>query len=429
VVPGDRLAEIAHRYDVKIAKILEWNNLDERKVYLRAGQKLRVFTTLEPWTRRYRRYTVKDGDTWTKIAKRFDVELDKLEHAWNPGHDELRAGDHLDMWVEVEPTTVDPAAPSKPAATVAAAPTPAPAAAHAPAPAPALAPAPAPAKAGKNKQEQDAFDFDFGTDAESAAAEAEATDEDEDGDIFTMPMHDATFVTTLERGLRPSQPERGLRETQPDTKPARTAHGTPEFKIISVPKTALSVGAPARGRLKNGLQLPENDPLYTIRNPDHSWGSSHMIEELQRGIAAFRRATGFDRRILIEDMSQHGGGRFGPHKSHRSGRDVDIQLPVRAGLREDIVPDDMSLVDWDATWGMVKAFASSGQVRYIFLSRSRQVPLYRAALRAGATDEEITKYLQYPHGAQDALVRHSSGHVKHIHVRFICASYEAQCTD
>ena len=62
-------------------------------------------------------------------------------------------------------------------------------------------------------------------------------------------------------------------------------------------------------------------------------------------------------------------------------------------------------------------------------TRSRQVPLYRAALRAGASEEEISTFLQYPHGAPKAIVRHSSGHVKHIHVRFLCAEYETQCSD
>jgi LysM repeat protein len=409
VVPGERLAEIAKRYDVTVAKMLEWNRLDEKKVFLRAGQHLRVWTTSQPATRRYRRYVVKEGDNWSKVAKRFDVDAEKLRRAWNPTlGEQLRAGDKLDMWVDVEVN----AAPEREPAPVAKAAAPAPAA---------TASAATPKAKAKPAAEPEQFDFDFGTDADTAAAEADGTDEDEDGDIFTVPDRSPSFVTTLERGLRIPQPQ--------PTRGVQPARGSRDFKIIGVPQTAFSVGAPARGRLKNGLQLPSNDALYTIRNPDHSWGSSHMIEELQRGIASFRRASGFDRRILIEDMSQHGGGRFGPHKSHRSGRDVDIQLPVRAGLRQDIVPDDMSLVDWDATWGMIKGFVSTGQIKYIFLSRSRQVPLYRAALRAGASEEEISKYLQYPHGAPKAIVRHSSGHVKHIHVRFLCADYETQCSD
>jgi LysM repeat protein len=405
VIPGERLAEIAKRYDVTVAKMLEWNRLEEKKVFLRAGQRLRVWTASEPATRRYRRYTVKDGDNWAKVAKRFDVDAEKLRRAWNPSlGDQLRAGEKLDMWVDVEVNAAPDPEPVQRAAAPAAAAT-----------------ASAAAPKGKAAPAAEQFDFDFGTDPDTAAAEADGTDEDEDGDVFTVPDRSPSFVATLDRGLRTPQPQvqRG----------GQVVRGSRDFKIIGVPKTAFSIGQPARGRLKNGLQLPSNDALYTIRNPEHSWGSSHMIEELQRGLANFRRASGFDRRILIEDMSQHGGGRFGPHKSHRSGRDVDIQLPVRAGLRQDIVPDDMSLVDWDATWAMIKGFVTTGQIKYIFLSRSRQVPLYRAALRAGASEEEISRYLQYPHGAPKAIVRHSSGHVKHIHVRFLCADYETQCSD
>ena len=202
-----------------------------------------------------------------------------------------------------------------------------------------------------------------------------------------------------------------------------------DLPIVTVPKTAFSVGRPSRGRLRHGLQLPENQALYTIRNPSHAWGASHMIEQLQRGVALFRRATGFDRQILICDMSQQKGGRFHPHHSHTSGRDVDIQLPTRLGVKLGVIPNQVNQVDWDATWALVKAMIATDQVKYIFLSRSRQAVLYRAALRSGAPEQEIATYLQYPHGSPKALVRHSSGHVKHIHVRFKCAPYEAQCSD
>jgi LysM repeat protein len=201
------------------------------------------------------------------------------------------------------------------------------------------------------------------------------------------------------------------------------------FPIISVPPTAISVGMPNRGRLRNGIQLPVNNALYTIRNPDHSWCSSHLIEHLQRAIASFRQTTGFDRQILIQDTSRRGGGLFRPHVSHRQGRDVDIQLPLRAGVAPRAVPLRMGLVDWDATWQLVKSFAATGGVKYIFLSRSRQLELYRAAKRSGAGEEEIKQYLQYPRGSRFALVRHSKGHEKHFHVRFTCAPYETECRD
>jgi murein endopeptidase len=181
--------------------------------------------------------------------------------------------------------------------------------------------------------------------------------------------------------------------------------------------------------LLRGVQLPPNDALYSIRNPDNSWGSSHAIEQLQRAVARFREDSGFDRELLICDLSREHGGRFRPHSSHRSGRDVDIQLPVKLGLPASTIPREASQVDWDAAWALVSALVSTGQVKYIFLSRSRQRPLYQAALRAGERPESLHDFVQFPDQSRTALLRHSQGHVKHLHVRFKCAPSETQCLD
>jgi len=78
--------------------------------------------------------------------------------------------------------------------------------------------------------------------------------------------------------------------------------------------------------LLNGVMIPENPALYTVRNILHSYGSTHAIEALQRSLAAFRLKTKYDGEILLWDMSVKQGGRFGPHHSHRSGRDVPIGI-------------------------------------------------------------------------------------------------------
>jgi murein endopeptidase len=201
------------------------------------------------------------------------------------------------------------------------------------------------------------------------------------------------------------------------------------LRIVRVPDTSHSAGTAIRGRLLHGIQLPQNDALYSIRNPEHTWGSSHAIEQLQLAIASFRRSYGFSREIVIEDMSQQRGGRFPPHHSHRSGRDVDVELPLKDGVPVGTIPRQPSVVNWDATWALVQSFIGTGEVRYIFLSRSRQTELYRAAQRAGASEQELDEYIQYPHDGLNAFVRHSKGHDKHIHVRFKCASNEADCVD
>ncbi len=204
---------------------------------------------------------------------------------------------------------------------------------------------------------------------------------------------------------------------------------SPLLPTIAIPIGAQSMGAPDRGRIANAVQIPTNEALYTLRNLDHSWGSSHAIEQLTLGIQRFRSKSGFQDELVIMDMSQRKGGRFRPHESHQAGRDVDIRLPLRAGVPKGTIPKASSLVDWDATWALVRALISTGQVRFIFLARNRQRALYEAAKRAGMSDDELAPLLQYPRKARTAVVRHARGHVKHIHVRFLCGPLEHACLE
>lgn len=203
----------------------------------------------------------------------------------------------------------------------------------------------------------------------------------------------------------------------------------PSLPIIEIPSTGISTGTADRGRLLAGAQLPRNDALYSIRNPAHSWGSSLMVNELQRGVRDFRERTGFDRELIMCDMSREHGGRFRPHRSHTSGRDVDIRLPLRLGVAKGTVPQLGSQVDWDATWALIQAFSTNGQLQYVFLSRSRQQALHQAAKRAGATDSELEQFIQYPRHSRTAVVRHAHGHTEHIHVRFKCGANESACRE
>lgn len=196
--------------------------------------------------------------------------------------------------------------------------------------------------------------------------------------------------------------------------------------MVPVPEGGTSWGWPNGGRLLNGVPIPENPALYTIRNLLHAYGSTHAIETLQRGLAAFRLTTKYEGEVLLWDMSVKRGGRFGPHHSHRSGRDVDIAIPVKRGYPPETPASD-DAVDWKATWGLVKAFIDTGEVKYIFLSRQRQVELYKTAVASGATPEQLDEWIQYPRTTKYGIVRHSSGHHCHIHVRFACGPDEEDC--
>jgi LysM repeat protein len=216
--------------------------------------------------------------------------------------------------------------------------------------------------------------------------------------------------------------------TNPVEQPDPAQPGEPEpLPVFNVRAGGLAVGKPNRGRLVNGVELPDSD-LYTKRKPDQSWGTSHAILQIQMAIAAFRRDSGYDGRLEIGAISRKHGGRFRPHSSHQTGRDVDIRLPVLPGVPKGKSPK-IDEIDWKASWELIKAFVATGEVEYIFLEYNRQRRLHKAAKAAGAGDEELRKILQYPRGRRtnNGTVRHSEGHVVHIHVRIRCAPRNSRC--
>ncbi len=180
----------------------------------------------------------------------------------------------------------------------------------------------------------------------------------------------------------------------------------------------LSVGSPNQGRLLGGVPLPKS-PYYDLRKPHEAYGSSHAVKVVVQTLAAFHAGSRYRGKLTIGAMSTRTGGAFGQHRSHQSGRDIDIRLPLHSNGR----------IDWDASWQLVKAFIDSGQVEYIFLSTSRQRFLYQAAKRAKTPSHKLKRWMQYPgRGSKRAgIVRHAEGHTEHIHVRIQCGPNSPRC--
>lgn len=189
------------------------------------------------------------------------------------------------------------------------------------------------------------------------------------------------------------------------------------FPEVPRPEHGESVGRPNRGRLVEGAPLP--DGPYVIRFDWQKFGSALTVWNLARVLRAFRAETGFEGELFVGAMSRRNGRRLRPHRSHQSGRDVDVRLPAMPhaeGFKLEI--DE---VDWHATWALVDTFVRTGDVQVIFLERKLRRRLKRAGLALGADDERIARVM--------GSVRHSPGHTAHIHVRFECAASEADCRD
>jgi LysM repeat protein len=313
IVPGESFEDIGARYGVSKNEIIRWNKKTfSKKEWLYAGRTLKIYARTAPPPRERITYKVKFGDTWAKIATRYNVPVSDLQR-WNKKVPKrFKAGTNL--LVYTNPRMPPP-----------------------------------------------------GADGESAAP----------------------------------------------------------LPSISVRDGGRAVGKPHRGKLISGVRLPKSD-LYTVRDPDKSFGTTHAVKTIHSAIAIFRRDTSFEGKIVIADLSKQGGGRMRPHKSHQAGRDADIRLPRKPGAAKD---SGSKGIDWDMSWRLVKSFIDTGEVEYIFLDYSRQKLLLEAAKEAGVSSKQLKKYIQYPQGSKKnkGIVRHAKGHNVHIHVRVKCAPGNAQC--
>lgn len=212
---------------------------------------------------------------------------------------------------------------------------------------------------------------------------------------------------------------------EPKLQAKSKSQGKFRLEDVELHDHAITRGRPMRGSLENGIQLPRWDELYLRAQPKEQFGSSHLIRHLLSALINFRENYGFKGRLVMGDISIEGGGHFPPHKSHQSGRDIDIWLPTltgdyrryRSGGMKRPNPDE---ADWFATWHLIEALVQTGEVYMIFLSYELQEHVHSAAKLSGRTDEELVDIIQYPRGASRAILRHSNGHIHHIHVRFTC---------
>jgi hypothetical protein len=196
-----------------------------------------------------------------------------------------------------------------------------------------------------------------------------------------------------------------------------------------------SIGRPWKGQLRSATRLGYGDG-YVLRRPDRTYGTWTSVEYVTQALAELRRKFPRLHPIAIGDLSLQFGGPISEHKSHQSGRDVDIGLCFHR--RPEGYPDRFVIATEDtlhaaATWAMISAFADTaeldGGVDMMFLDFAVQGMVYRWALAEGLDRNRLDRVFQYPHGrgAAVGLVRHEPHHADHLHIRFRCSAAETHC--
>jgi hypothetical protein len=150
----------------------------------------------------------------------------------------------------------------------------------------------------------------------------------------------------------------------------------PDFAAIAF-RPSKALGKPAaKGRLRDGVQLPELgedfftwDPVYNeIPNrPWRRWGTDRLVRTVITVIHDYRMARDSAQRVGIMDLSRTHGGKFGKnygglgHASHQNGLDADILYPRKDGTEARATKP--SQVDRKLAQDLVDRFVAAGATK------------------------------------------------------------------
>ncbi|MBI4956775.1 MAG: penicillin-insensitive murein endopeptidase [Myxococcales bacterium] len=179
----------------------------------------------------------------------------------------------------------------------------------------------------------------------------------------------------------------------------------------------ISVGWANQGGLVNGVQMPRADG-WTVLDPDDTWGTQETVDALVRCIGIVRARHPGSPRLSIGQMSAPRGGRLASHKSHQSGRDVDVGYYFTGGEQRGFVRATAGNLDRARTWTFVRALFTDAHPEFVFIDTSVQKVLKEYALSIGEDPAWLDRIFQYQSHEPWPIIRYAPGHADHIHVRF-----------
>lgn len=190
-----------------------------------------------------------------------------------------------------------------------------------------------------------------------------------------------------------------------------------------------SIGSPNKGRLEHGLPMPEGPHWMLRERRTRAYGATNAVEAMVTAFTRYGQTFDDAPPVLVGELSARRGGRAAPHRSHRTGRDVDIGYILDAeieGTRWKQANSDN--FDVEKNWALIQALVDTGEVQQIFIS-SRLQRLLRPVARQQLDDEQFARYFRVPGAdpSQAPILKHWDGHRDHMHVRFYCEDGNSRC--
>jgi penicillin-insensitive murein endopeptidase len=199
--------------------------------------------------------------------------------------------------------------------------------------------------------------------------------------------------------------------------------------------TSVSMGKPSGGYLVAGRRLPDNGEGYTTKDVWRTRGVRYGTDELIDLITAVGRQLSQTRgeKLVVADLSTRNGGEARRwHRSHQSGRDVDLVYFMRDAQGRPMEADAMRVfdekglardgsgitIDIPRTWELVRSLITSREaiVQWVFMFQPIVNKLIDHAVAKGEPEILIARARLVMKQPND-----SARHDDHIHVRVYCS--------
>ncbi|NUO48843.1 MAG: murein endopeptidase [Polyangiaceae bacterium] len=197
-----------------------------------------------------------------------------------------------------------------------------------------------------------------------------------------------------------------------------------------------SVGVPHHGVVTDAVALPKKGDGYVLfRNDGVRWGSPRLVRAIETAAASVSKSRPGPP-LVIGDLGERYGGETSRHRSHRSGRDVDILfyvttpsgVPLKSpgfikfssdGLGTSSGGDKVYRFDVERNWELVRSLLEDEDVQWVFVARPLEVLLVEHAMSLGEPLALVWK-------AQTVLRQpgDSAPHDDHFHLRLACSVEE-----
>jgi murein endopeptidase len=187
---------------------------------------------------------------------------------------------------------------------------------------------------------------------------------------------------------------------------------------------SIAVGPPHRGVLLNAVQMPEGEG-YDLVDAAHSWGTLETIVTLSLVLERLHREDPGAPVLQVGQLSRERGGWLKRHKSHQTGRDVDLGLYYLDGVHW-YAKATASNLDVPRTFKLVAMLVDTELVEYVFADRSIIQMLREHAQSLGTSSQQLQRLFYDRAASPDGALRHAWGHSTHLHVRFKSPRAEAR---